>query len=54
MQTDQEALAIGFGIKKFHKFIYGCHFCIVMAHRPLLGLLHHAKPMPQLPSPRML
>ncbi|XP_042147460.1 uncharacterized protein K02A2.6-like [Ixodes scapularis] len=53
-QTDREALAIGFGIRKFHKFIYGRHFRIVTDHKPLLGLLHHAKPMPQVLSPRML
>lgn len=53
-QTDREALAIGFGIKKFHKFIYGRHFRIVTDHKPLLGLLHHAKPMSQVLSPRML
>nr|XP_050042740.1 uncharacterized protein K02A2.6-like [Dermacentor andersoni] len=53
-QTDREALAIGFGVKKYHQFLYGRHFKIVTDHKPLLGLLHHAKPIPQVLSPRML
>ncbi|XP_075550349.1 uncharacterized protein LOC142583754 [Dermacentor variabilis] len=53
-QTDREALAIGFGVKKYYKFLYGRHFKIVTDHKPLLGLLHHAKPIPQVLSPRML
>nr|XP_050035646.1 uncharacterized protein K02A2.6-like [Dermacentor andersoni] len=53
-QIDREALAIGFGIKKYHQFLYGRHFKIVTDHKLLLGLLHHAKPIPQVLSPRML
>ncbi|KAK8780364.1 hypothetical protein V5799_018296 [Amblyomma americanum] len=53
-QTDREVLTIGFGVKNYHQFLYGRHFKIVTDHKPLLGLLHHAKPIPQLLSPRML
>lgn len=53
-QTDREALAVISGIKKFHHFLYGRHFKVYTDHKPLLGLLHHSRPMPNVLSPRML
>lgn len=53
-QTDREALAVVSGVKKFHQYLYGRHFKIYTDHKPLLGLLHHSKPIPAVLSPRLL
>ena len=38
VQIEQESLAVVFGVSKFHKYIYGQEFTIIMDHKPLLGL----------------
>ena len=52
-QLDKEGLAIIFGIKRFHKYIYGRRFLISTDHKPLISLFHDKKPVPQLGSPRV-
>lgn len=52
-QLDKEGLAIIFGIKRFHKYIYGRKFTIYTDHKPLISLFHEAKPVPQMGSPRV-
>ena len=37
-QIHKEALAVVFALKKFHQFLYGRHFILVMDRKPLLAL----------------
>lgn len=53
-QIDKEALAIMFGLTKFHEFLSGRNFCIITDHKPLVGLFNPSKPIPDQISPRML
>lgn len=52
-QLEKEALAIVFGIKKFHAYLYGRQFTLISDHKPLLGLLHESKPIPAMASSRI-
>ncbi|XP_038590459.1 uncharacterized protein K02A2.6-like [Micropterus salmoides] len=52
-QLDKEGLAVLFGIKRFHKYIYGRKFTIVTDHKPLLSLFSEMKAVPQMASPRI-
>lgn len=42
-----------FGIKHFHKYIYGRKFTIVRDHMPLLSLFSENRAVPQMASPRI-
>ncbi|XP_029904245.1 LOW QUALITY PROTEIN: uncharacterized protein K02A2.6-like [Myripristis murdjan] len=52
-QLDKEGLAVIFGIKRFHKYLYGRNFTIVTDHKPLISLFNETKPVPQMVSPRV-
>lgn len=52
-QLDKEGLAVMFGIKRFHKYIYGRKFTIVTDHKPLLALFSEIRAVPQMASPRI-
>ena len=51
---DEEALAFVAGVKKFHDYVYGQQFEIVMDHKPLLGIFASGRQTPQILSPQML
>ena len=40
---EREALALVFGLKKFHQYIYGGHFGLVTDHKPLEALFNEKK-----------
>ena len=52
-QIEKEGLALVFGIRKFHKYIYGRHFTLVMDHKPLLAILGPKKSLPTLAAARL-
>ena len=49
----RERLGIIFGVKKFHKFIFGKKVTIITDHKPLLGLFGEHKAIPEHCSPRV-
>ena len=52
-QIHKEALAIIFGLKKFHQFLYGRRFTIVTDHKPLLALFGPTKATPAMVANRL-
>ena len=52
-QIEKEGLAIIFGVKKFHRHVYGRSFQIITDHKPLLGLLHEHKSIPSMAASRI-
>jgi hypothetical protein len=53
-QLDKEALAIIFGVKRYHQYLYGRTFTIYTDHKPLTSLLNEAKAIPTVASPRVM
>ena len=52
-QLDKEALAILFGVSKFHHYLYGRHFIIYSDHKPLMHILNQSKAVPVMASARL-
>ena len=52
-QIEKEALSIVFGVKKFHKFLYGRRFTMVTDHKPLVTILGPRSQIPTLAAARM-
>jgi len=52
-QIQKEALAIVFGLNKFHQFLYGRKFILVTDHKPLLALFGPSKATPALAANRL-
>ena len=53
LQMDKEALAIVFGVKNFHQYLFGRHFMIKSDHKPLQHLLGERKGIPVMASARV-
>ena len=52
-QIEREALSIIFGVKKFHKFLYGRPFVLVTDHKPLLTIFGPTKGIPVMSASRL-
>eukprot|EP00731_Ephydatia_muelleri_P035859 Em0170g2a len=52
-QLDKEGLAIIFGVKKFHNYLYGRQFSIVTDHKPLIHLFSENRSIPAMASARL-
>ena len=52
-QIEKEALSLVYGIQKFHQYLYGRKFILVMDHKPLLTLLGPKKAIPSLAAARL-
>jgi len=47
-QLEKEALALIFGVKQFHQYLYARRFTLVTDHHPLTTILHPQKGIPSL------
>ena len=52
-QLDKEALAIYFGVSKFHQYLYGRPFTIFSDHKPLMHLFGEHSAIPPMASSRI-
>ena len=52
-QLEKEGLAIVFGVKRFHQYLFGREFTILSDHKPLEGLFKETKGIPTLASARI-
>ncbi|KAL5488897.1 hypothetical protein EMCRGX_G017911 [Ephydatia muelleri] len=52
-QLDKEGLAIIFGVKKFHNYLYRRQFSIVTDHKPLIHLFSENRSIPAMASARL-
>lgn len=52
-QVDKEALAIVYGVKQFHKYLYGRRFLICSDHKPLMYLFGEHRGISQTASARV-
>ena len=52
-QLQKEALALIFGVKKYHQYLYGRGFTLVTDHKPLLSILGPKSGVPTLAAARL-
>ena len=50
---NNEALAIVYGIKKFHQYLFGRQFIICSDHKPIQHIFTETYPIPSLVSARL-
>ena len=52
-QLEKEALALIYGVKHFHQYLYGRMFTLVTDHKPLTTILNPRKGIPSLAAARL-
>ena len=52
-QIEREALALVFGVKRFHQYLYGRKFTLLTDHRPLTTILGAKKGIPPIAAARL-
>ena len=52
-QLEKEALSLIFGLRRFHKFLYGRKFTLVTDHQPLTTIFSDKKGIPPLAAARL-
>ena len=52
-QLEKEALALIFGVQKFHRYLYGRKFNFITDHKPLTTILGPKKGIPSLAAARL-
>ena len=52
-QIEKEALALIFGIRKFHLYLYGRKFTLITDHKPFLAILGPKKGIPSLAAAKL-
>ena len=52
-QLESEALALIYGVKHFHQYIYGCPFTLVTDHKPLMTILGPKTGVPTMAAARL-
>ena len=52
-QLEKEALALVYGVQKFHQYLYGRQFVLVTDHKPLTTILGHKRGIPPLAAARL-
>ncbi|XP_054742683.1 uncharacterized protein K02A2.6-like [Anastrepha obliqua] len=52
-QIEKEGLAIIFGVKKFHQFLYGRKFTLITDHKPLVSIFSPDKNLPTMTAQRI-
>ena len=52
-QIDKEALALYWGVLKFHTYSYGRHFTLVTDHKPLVSILNPNTGIPAMTAARL-
>ena len=52
-QIEKEALALVFGVKKFHKYVFGRTFTLLTDHKPLMFILNPKSALPPISAARI-